>query len=154
MPVDDGSRFASKSLKKGKNMANNAKSAWQILLVSVWINISETIRWMLYSKPKFDALYQSKGLELPSGPINMILWLIWGIVIAALVFVLSRRFSLLHVTLLSWLVVFFMTWIVLWNYAVLPLDILWVAVPSSLLEIFIAALISVRLQGHGVAKKG
>jgi hypothetical protein len=152
--VDHGSRFASQSLKKGENMANNAKSAWQILLVSVWINISETIRWMLYSKPKFDALYQSKGLELPSGPINMILWMIWGVIIASFIFVLARRLSLLNATMLSWLVVFGMTWIMLWNYAILPLGILWVAVPLSLLEIFIAALISVRLQGHGAAKKG
>jgi hypothetical protein len=140
--------------KRGGNMASNAKTAWQILLVSMWINISETIRWMLYSKPKFDALYQSMGMELPKGPIHGILWMIWGIIVASLVFVLSSKLTLLHASLLSWLAVSFTTWIVFWNMGILPLDMLWVAVPSSLVEIFVAALISIKLQGHGSATKG
>ena len=135
-------------------MANNQKSAWQVVLVAVWINVSETIRWMFYSKSKFEALYQSKGLNLPGGPINMILWVIWGVAIAAFVFVLARRLSLLHATLLSWLAAFVTTWIILWNFDILPLDMLWVVVPLSLFEIFIATLISVKLQGHGSATKG
>ena len=49
---------------------------------------------------------------------------------------------------LSWLVVFAMTWIVLWNSAVLPLDLLWIAVPWSLFEIFVAALISKKMQSR------
>jgi len=44
-----------------------------------------------------------------------------------------------------------MTWIVLWNSAVLPLDLLWIAVPWSLVEVFIAALISNRLQNRSAA---
>ena len=134
-------------------MANTAKSAWQILLVAVWINFSETIRWMLYSKSKFEALYQSKGMTLSGGPINMILWVIWGVIIASIVFVLTRKLSLLHATLLSWLAAFVTTWIILWNFDILPLDMLWVVVPLSLLEIFIAALISGKLQGQGSARK-
>lgn len=130
-------------------MTNDAKSAWQILLVAVWINVSETIRWMLYSKSKFETLYQGKGLKLPGGPVNMILWIVWGFIIAFFVFVLARKFSLLHATLLSWLATFVTTWILLWNFDILPLDMLWVVVPLSLFEIFIAALISARLQGHG-----
>ena len=135
-------------------MANFTKSVWQVFLVAVWINFSETIRWMLYSKSKFEALYQSRGLTLPRGPINMILWVIWGVVIASFVFVLARRLSLLHATVLSWLATFITTWIMLWNFDILPLDMLWVVVPLSLLEIFIAALISAKLQGRDSAKKG
>ncbi len=134
-------------------MANVAKSAWQILLVAVWINISETIRWMLYSKSKFEALYQSKGLVLPNGPIHLILWIIWGVIIASFAFVLARRLSLLHATLLSWLAAFVTTWIILWNFDILPLGMLWVVVPISLFEIFVAALISVKLQGQGSARR-
>jgi len=135
-------------------MASIAKSAWQILLVSVWINFSETLRWMLYSKSKFEALYQSKGMSLPGGPVNMVLWVIWGVVIASFVFVLARRLSLLHATVLSWLAACVTTWIILWNFDILPLDMLWVVVPLTLFEIFIAALISVKLQGHDSAKQG
>ena len=134
-------------------MAKNFKSVWQILLVAVWINFSETIRWMLYSKSKFEALYQSKGLKPPAGPINMMLWMIWGVIIASFIFVLAKRLSLMQATLLSWLAAFVTTWIIMWNFGVLPLGILRVVVPLSLFEIFIAALISVKLQGHGPAKR-
>jgi len=134
-------------------MASNIKTGWQVLLVAVWINFSETIRWMLYSKSKFEALYQSKGMTLPNGPVNLVLWVIWGVVIACFVFVLARRLSLLHATVLSWLAAFVTTWIILWNFDILPLDMLWVVVPLSVFEIFIAALISVKLQGHDSGKK-
>jgi hypothetical protein len=134
-------------------MANNVKSAWQILVIAIWISFSETIRWVFYSKPHFDVLYRGMGLELPNKPINGILWIIWGIIIAIIVYALSRKFSLLHTTLLTWLAVFFMAWIMLWNYAILPLDILWVVIPLSLLEVFIAALISKKLQGQSAAKQ-
>jgi hypothetical protein len=133
------------------HMGKLAKSAWQIFLVALWINVSETVRWMLYSQSRFEALYQSRGLKLPSGPMNMALWMVWGFVIAYIVFVLARKFSLLHTTLLSWVAAFITTWIILWNFGILPIGILWVAVPLSLFEIFIAALISARLQGRGAA---
>lgn len=135
-------------------MANKAKSAWQILVVAIWINFSETIRWVLYSKPRFDVFYQSMGLKLPNTPVNGILWMLWGVVMAVMVFVLARKFSLLHTTVLSWLVVFVMHWIALWNYAILPIGILWVVVPLSLLEIVVAAWISVKLQGLGAVRRG
>jgi hypothetical protein len=132
-------------------MANLAKSAWQIFLVALWINVSETVRWLLYSQSRFEALYQSRGLKLPGGPIEMTLWIVWGFVIAYLVFVLARKFSLLRTTLLSWVAAFITTWIILWNFGILPIGILWVVVPLSLFEIFIAALIAAKLQGRGKA---
>ena len=96
------------------------------------MNLAETVRWMAYTKPRFDALYHSKGLELPNGPINNTLWLIWGVTIAFIVFLLARKFVLV--------------WIVLWNSAVLPVEILPVVAPLSLVTVFVAALIARRLQ--------
>ena len=127
-------------------MISKLKSPWQVLLLAVWINLSETVRWVLYSQPKFETLYRNMGRELPNGPINGILWMIWGVLIACLVFILSKKFTLLQTTIIIWLAVFVMIWIALWNYAILPLDILLVAAPLSLFEIFIAALISKKLQ--------
>ena len=135
-------------------MANRTKSVLHILLLVVLINVSETLRWLLYAKPKLDAHYRRLGLELSNGPINGILWMIWGAMLAILVFVLSRKFTLVQTTLIAWLAVFAMHWIALWNSAVLPLDILLIAAPLSLIEIFIAAWISVKLQGLGAARKG
>ena len=127
-------------------MISKLKSLWQVLLLAVWINLSETVRWVLYSQPKFETLYRNMGRELPNGPINGILWMIWGVLIACLVFILSKKFTLLQTTIITWVTVFVMIWIALWNYAILPLDILLVAAPLSLVEIFIAALISKKLQ--------
>jgi hypothetical protein len=127
-------------------MISKLKSPWQVLLLAVWINLSETVRWVLCSQPKFETLYRNMGRELPNGPINGILWMIWGVLIACLVFILSKKFTLFQTTIITWVTVFVMIWIALWNYAILPLDILLVAAPLSLFEIFIAALISKKLQ--------
>jgi len=134
-------------------MAIKVKTGWQILLVAVWINFSGTVRWMLFARPRFEALYKGMGLEYPNTPLINILWVLWGVLAAVLVVFLSKKFSILHTIVLSWLVVFAMTWIVLWNSAVFTLALLWIVVPWSLFEIFVAALIAVKLQGHGAAKK-
>jgi hypothetical protein len=52
----------------------------------------------------------------------------------------------LQTTLLTWTAVFVLVWIVLWNSAILPLDILPLAVPWSLVEIFLGALIAKKVQ--------
>lgn len=132
-------------------MAIKAKTGWQVLLVAVWINFSGTVRWMLFAKPRFDALYKGMGLEYPNTLVINILWMLWGVLAAILVVFLTKKFTILHTMVLSWLVVFAMTWIVLWNSAVLPLDLLWIAVPWSLFEVFVAALISNRLQSRSAA---
>jgi len=129
------------------------KPFWQIVLLAVWINLAETARWILYAKSRFDALFQSMGRELPNEPINGILWMIWGIVIAVVVYVLSKKFTLWQTTIITWFAVFVLVWIALWNSAVLPVEILPVVVPMSLLTIFIAALIAKKLQPHVTSSK-
>ncbi len=132
-------------------MAIKVKTGWQVLLVAIWINFSGTVRWMLFAKPKFDALYKGRGLDFPNALANNILWILWGVLAAVLVVFLSKKFSMLHTFYLSYLAAFVMHWIVLWNAAALPLDLLWIAVPWSLVEVFIAALIANRLQCRGAA---
>lgn len=132
-------------------MKNTTRPAWQILVVALWINVSETVRWVLFAKPRLDAHLQGMGLTLPSTPANNLLWMLWGAMMAVLVVVLARKLRLVHTAVLSWLVTYVMTWIVLWNFACLPLDLLWVAVPWTLLHSFVAALIAKRLQGGSAA---
>lgn len=62
--------------------------------------------------------------------------------VALAIFALSRRFSLLGATLLSWFFGFVLMWLVLWNLNVLPSAILVYAIPLSLLETFIGIDIS------------
>jgi len=98
-------------------------------------------------------LFQSMGRELPNEPINGILWMIWGIVIAVVVYVLSKKFTIWQTTVITWFATFVLVWIALWNSAVLPVEILPVVVPMSLLTIFIAALIAKKLQPHVTSSK-
>jgi hypothetical protein len=126
-------------------MTRMAKSAWHILLLAFWINVSETVRWVLFSKPKFDAVFLDHGQVMPDQPINNILWMVWGVIIACVVYFLSAKFTAVQTTLITWCAVCVTVWIVMWNLAVLPPGLLIVAVPLSLFEIYIAALIAQKL---------
>jgi hypothetical protein len=136
---------------QGGTVAIKAKTGWQVVLVAIWINFSGSVRWMLFARPRFEALYKGMGLEYPNTPLINILWMVWGVLAAVLVVFLSKKFTMLHTMVLSWLVIFVMTWIVQWNSAVFPLALLWIVVPWSLFEIFVAVLISNRLQGRRAA---
>lgn len=112
-----------------------------ILLTGIWINISETVRWEFLIKSYWIDYYKNLNLVFPNEPVNGIVWLIWGFLFAAIIFILSKKFNLLQTTFLSWFVVFVMLWVVLWNVDMLPVCILWFVVPLSLFEAFIGALI-------------
>ena len=63
------------------------------------------------------------------------------------IFILSKKFTLLQTTLLSWFIGFVLMWVVIGNMGVLPYGILYAAVPLSLLEAFLASLIIHKLSG-------
>jgi hypothetical protein len=112
-----------------------------ILAATVWISVSEFVRNQLLLDAYWVEHYQDLGLVFPSEPVNGAVWGLWSLLFAIAVFIMSRRFSLLETTLLAWFVGFVLMWVVLWNMDVLPVGILLFAVPLSLLEAFVAALI-------------
>ena len=112
-----------------------------ILITGIWINISESVRWILLIRPYWIQHYNSMDLVFPDKPINGVIWLIWGFLFAAIIFVLSKKFSILQTTFLSWFIIFVMLWIVLLNINILPVNILVFVVPLSLVETYIGALI-------------
>ena len=130
-------------------MANFKKAIWQILLVSLWINIFETLRWMLFAKPSIDIHFKAANLVLPNEPVNNLLWIIWGIIIAVMIFIISKKFKILQTTFIVWITVYIMHWIALWNMAVLPINILWLAVPLTFINVFVGALICNKFKGKG-----
>ena len=73
---------------------------------------------------KIRRLYKGWGPEYPNTLASNILWVLWGVLAAVVVVFLSKKFTMLHAFALSWLVVFAMHWIGLWNFAILPLDLL------------------------------
>lgn len=117
------------------------KTILPILLTGIWINISETIRWELLIKFFWIEQYENMGLVFKNELTNGIIWMIWGFLFAAIIFILSKKFTAIQAALIAWFTVFVMMWIVLWNMSLLPTGILWTNAPLSLIEAYIAALI-------------
>ena len=75
------------------------------------------------------------GLTFPIEPVNAVVWVLRSFVFAGVVCVLSRRFDLWPATVMAWAAGFVLVWLVVWNLLVLPIDVLPVAVPTSLVEV-------------------
>jgi hypothetical protein len=112
-----------------------------IILATIWISLSEFFRNEFLLKSIWVNHYASLGLTFPSDPINGLIWGIWSLGFAIFIYFVSKKFSLLGTTFLSWFVSFVLMWIVLGNMRVLPINILPYAIPLSLLETFVGCSI-------------
>jgi hypothetical protein len=117
------------------------KTLLSIFFATIWIVASEFVRNEVLFKHYWTEHYASMGLSFPSAPINAAVWGIWSLCLAISIYVVSKRFSLLHTTLLSWFYGFVLMWLVIGNMEVLPFGILPYAIPLSLLEVFGASWI-------------
>jgi hypothetical protein len=119
-----------------------------ILLATIWISASEFVRNEVLIKSFWTQHYKSLGLVFPSQPINGAIWGLWSLLFAIAIFIISQKFPLFHTYLLSWFVGFVLMWIVIGNLGVLPKGLLYVALPLSMIETFIAALIIHKMSGR------
>lgn len=117
------------------------KNVLPILWATIWISVSEFVRNEFLFKSKWVEHYAGMGLEFPSEPLNGAVWGVWSLCFAVAIFLISKKFSLIHTFLLSWFAGFVLMWLAVGNLGVLPYDLLIYAVPLSLLEAFLAALI-------------
>lgn len=116
-----------------------------ILLATIWISISEFVRNEFLLKQHWKEHYFNIGWNFPSDPINGAIWGLWSFLFAITIFIISKKFSLIQTVFLSWFVGFILMWVVIWNLGVLPLSILYYAVPLSIIESLIATLIIKKL---------
>ena len=123
------------------------KTILPVLLATIWISISEFVRNEFIVKSYWTSHFENLGIVFPSEPVNGAVWGIWSFLSAIVIFILSRKFSLLHTALISWFAGFGMMWLVIGNLGVLPFGLLYIAVPLSLLESFVAAWIIVKSSG-------
>jgi hypothetical protein len=121
------------------------KTVLPIIVATIWVSLSEFFRNEILLKSYWIDHYQKLGLVFPSQPINGAMWGVWSLLFAIAVFIVAKKFSLWQTTLLSWLFGFVLMWIVIGNLNVLPQGLLFAAVPLSLLEVFLAALIIKKL---------
>ena len=126
-------------------MKNIKKTFLPILIATIWISISEFVRNEFIAKSFWIEHYEKLGLVFPSKPINGALWGIWSLCLAITIFIIAKKFSLIQTTLLAWFIGFVLMWLVIGNLGVLPFGILYIAIPLSLLEAFIATIIIKKL---------
>jgi hypothetical protein len=122
------------------------KTILPIFLATVWISVSEFVRNELLVKSYWTEHYQSLGLVFPSEPINGAIWGVWSLFFAIAIFIIAKKFTLLQTTFLAWFVGFVLMWVVVGNMGVLPDGLLYIAVPLSLLEAFLATFIIKKFQ--------
>lgn len=124
------------------------KTILPILFATIWISLSEFLRNEILVKSYWTDHYAGLGLVFPSAPINGALWGLWSLLFAIAIFVIAKKFPLLPTTFLAWFVGFVLMWVVLGNLGVLPKGLLYLAIPLSLLETFLAALIIDKMSGR------
>jgi predicted neutral ceramidase superfamily lipid hydrolase len=122
-----------------------SRSITAVLLSGLWVNASEFVRNEVLLKTYWVDHYQSLGMIFPSELKNGVIWIAWGFLFAAAIYVISRKFNLIQTALISWFMAFFLMWVVTLNLKVLPSAILIYAVPLSLLEAFIGSYICVKI---------
>lgn len=121
------------------------KTFLPVLLATVWISLSEFVRNEIIVKSYWTQHYESLGLVFPSEPINGAVWGLWSLLFAIAIFIISKKFSLIQTTFLSWFVGFVLMWVAIGNMGVLPDGLLYFAIPLSLLEAFVGSLIIKKL---------
>jgi hypothetical protein len=121
------------------------KTVLPILLATVWISISEFVRNEFIVKSYWTGHYEKLGHIFPAEPVNGAVWGLWSLLFAIAIFIISKKFTLIQTALLSWFVGFVLMWVVIGNMGVLPTGILFLAVPLSLIEAFVASLIIKKL---------
>ena len=123
-------------MKKASN-----KQYIAVILASIWISLSEFIRNEFFLKNYWINHYELLGLQFETLAINGVLWFVWSILLAIFLYKLLQKYTLKEVLFLSWIPVFLMMWITVFNLQVLPLALLLFAIPLSMLELYLAILI-------------
>ena len=117
------------------------KIIFPVLLATVWISLSEFVRNEFLFKNLWIEHYAGLGLTFPSEPVNGAIWGLWSLVFAVIIFIIADKFKLLATILISWIIGFVLMWLVVGNLGVLPFEILFLAIPLSIIEVAVAAWI-------------
>jgi hypothetical protein len=117
------------------------KNLLAVVVVSIWISLSEFFRNELLFKNYWTTHYENMGITFPSESINGIVWGIWSLVFAYIIFVLLQKFTQGRTVWIAWVAGFILMWLVVGNMGVLPYKILLFAVPLSLLEVWVSVFL-------------
>jgi hypothetical protein len=124
---------------------NRLRPVLAIVAATAWISISEFVRNSFLVHSYWTSHYTNLGYVFPEEPVNGALWGLWSLLFALAIFLISRKSSFAITFAVSWIVGFAMMWVVIGNLGVLPLGILPVAVPLSILEALLATFIILKI---------
>ncbi len=120
------------------------KDILAIILATVWVSASEFFRNQFLFKSVWIQHYNNLGLIFPSSTINGIVWVLWSFLVSVAIYFITKKFTLLQTTFLSWVMVFVLMWLVIGNLGILPYSLIAFAIPLSFIEIFVATVIIVK----------
>jgi hypothetical protein len=129
-------------------MNARSRSVLAVMLTGIWVNTSEFIRNEVLLRTYWTDHYRSLGMAFPSEPKNGMIWIAWGFLFAAAIYIISRRFNIIQTTLICWFMAFVLMWLVTLNLNVLPGAMLMYAVPLSLLEAFLGSYLCIKISPH------
>lgn len=121
------------------------KAFLSIIISTIWISISEFLRNSFLVHEYWVSHYQKLSIEFPENPLNGAVWGIWALCFSIAIYIISKKFSIIHTTFLSWFMGFVLMWLVIGNLSVLPMVTLFFAIPLSLLETLVATIIIKKL---------
>ncbi len=121
------------------------KATRTILATTFWVSFSEFFRNEILFKSYWTEHFQNLGITFPSKPINGAVWGLWSLLFAIFIFIISQKFTLKQTCAIVWFSGFLMMWVTIGNLGVLPIKLLTFAVPLSILESCLAALITYKL---------
>lgn len=114
----------------------------RFILAGIWITASEFLRNQVLFPAYWVDHYHKLGLVFQTLPVNGVLWALWSFILAGLVYTLRKGFGAVTTTVITWVASFPLMWITLFNLQVLPMHLLFFAVPLSVLEVILAVLIA------------
>ena len=132
-------------MKKDHSSKSIIRPLLTILVTSFWISASEFFRNQILLNNQWASHFESLGISFPQSAINGMLWGVWSLAYALLIYLLAKRMSFKETFFIAWLAGFVLMWLVIGNLSVLPIKILWLAIPLSILETYIAIWITKKL---------
>jgi hypothetical protein len=118
-----------------------------ILIVSIWIDISEVFRYFVIVKPMMQEYLSMLPGAIPMNWIVFAIWGIWDTILTTLVvfiyWLVAQRFgnnlmSTVISATTSWALFFLLFWLGMVNMGLSPISVALIALPLSLLEMIVA----------------
>ncbi|MDB4292966.1 hypothetical protein N9954_06110 [Maribacter sp.] len=118
------------------------------ILVNIWVQVSETIRYLVFVVPRMET--DAGQIPEATGAV-LVIWIMWGTLLTGLTVFLfwmyaklfgNSMLTILKSATISWAFVFVLFWIGISNMGLSDWSLLWITLPLSWLEIFVATYIA------------